>query len=136
MSQLLPLPSSPISSPSSSTSPGESFKSSHHEAKKKKKTKKKKSAKQEVNRAVVTPNAPPIGRPFVPPRKVRFPCNICKGDHFLIDYLGIPKFLEVWSKNSYQPTVDPSNIDCEVHGKNGKLRFPSELCKGIHYSHI
>ncbi len=83
-SRVDPSPSSPISSPSSSTSPGESSKSSNQEAKKKKrKTKKKKLDKREANRASISLSAPPIEKPYDPPRKVKIPCKLCKGDHFL-----------------------------------------------------
>jgi len=84
--------SSHISSPSSSTSPGESFKSSNQKAKKKKmKTKKKKEDKQEANHATISLNALPVDRPFDPPRKVRFPYKLCKSDHLLQDCPGIPR---------------------------------------------
>jgi len=66
--------------------------------------------------------------------KPRHPCKLCKGDHFLIDCHGIPKVLEVWSKNYYQPIVDPLTSDCEVPRKKGEVRFPCRLCKGIHHS--
>ena len=72
-----PSPSSLIYSPSSSTSPCESIKSSNQEAtKKKKKMKKKKSAKREADHTAITANAPRIGRTYVPPQKVRFPCMV------------------------------------------------------------
>ena len=93
-------PSSLVSSSSSSTSPGESLKSSNQEAKKKKKkTKKKKSDKREANHTTIAPNAPPIDKPSDPPWKVRFPCKLCKGDHLLRDYPGIPRVLEVWPQD-------------------------------------
>lgn len=68
-SKVDPSPSSPISSPSSSTSLGESFKSSNQEEakEKNKKIKKKELAKKEVDCAAITSNTPPIGKPFVPP---------------------------------------------------------------------
>jgi hypothetical protein len=69
-------------------------------------------------------------------RKPKYPCKLCKGDHFLINCPGIPKVLEVWSKNSHQLTIDPSTSDSQVPGKKGKVRFPCRLCKGIHHSHL
>ena len=35
-------------------------------------------------------------------RKPKFPCRLCKGDHFLLDCPGISKVLELWSKSSDQ----------------------------------
>jgi hypothetical protein len=32
--------------------------------------------------------------------KPKFPCSLCKGDHFLRDCLSIPKVLEMWSSVS------------------------------------
>ena len=81
-SQVDPSPSSPIFSPSSSTSHGESLKSSNQEAKKKKKKKKKKmSDKREANHAIIAPNALPAEKPSDPLQKVKFPYKLCKGDH-------------------------------------------------------
>ena len=80
-------PSSPVSASSSSTSPGESLDSSNQVAKKKKKkkTKKKKSPKREVK------STTQVKPPSAPPRKVKFPCKLCKGDHLLRDCPGIPR---------------------------------------------
>ena len=64
-------------------------------------------------------------------RKPKFPCNICKGDHFLINFPGIPKVLEVWSEKSHQLTIDPSTHDCQVLEKNGKLSFLVGYAKGV-----
>ena len=69
-------------------------------------------------------------------RNPKFPCKLCKGDHFLINCPGIPKVLEVWSERSYQLTVGPSTSDFHVLGKKGKVRFPYRLCKGSHQTHI
>ena len=75
-------PSSPVSASSSSTLPGESLDSSNQVAKKKKKkTKKKKSNKGEASSAVIAPKKAPIDKPPNPPRKVKFPCMLCTGDH-------------------------------------------------------
>ena len=89
-------PSSPVSTSSSSTSPGESLDSSNQVAKKKKKkTKKKKSHNCEATYPPTAPSTAQVGTPFAPPRKVKFPCKLCKGDHLLCDCLGIPRILEV-----------------------------------------
>ena len=69
-------------------------------------------------------------------RKPKYPCKLCKGDHFLINCPGIPKVLEVWSEKSHQLSIDPSTCDSQVPGKKGKVRFPCKLCKGSHQTHI
>ena len=100
-------PSTPTSMSSSSTSPGESLDSSNQVAKKKKKkkTKKKKSPKGEAASITLTPSSPPeVGPPSAPPWKVKFPCRLCKEDHFLRDCLGIPRVLEVWSQDPAHPS--------------------------------
>ena len=90
-------PSSPVSASPSSTSPGESLDSSNQVAKKKKKkTKKKKSDKREAKAATTVSEISPLDKPSNPPRKVKFPCLLCTGDHLLRDCPGIPKVLEVW----------------------------------------
>ena len=65
--------------------------------KKKRKTKKKRSNKREVNAKNIMPKKPSIEKSSKLPRKVKFPCMLCKGNHLLRDYPGIPKVLEVWS---------------------------------------
>ena len=87
-------PYSPVSTSSSSTSPDECMDSSNQVAKKKKKkTKKKKSEKREAKVAATAL----IDKPSDPPRKVKFPCMLCTGDHLLRDCPGILKVLEEWS---------------------------------------
>ena len=100
-SKVDPSPSSPISTSSSSTSLGESIDSSNQVVKKKKKkTKKKKSDKREGNSVAITPQPmTSVGKPCNPPQKVKFPCMLCQGDHFLRECLGIPKVLETWSND-------------------------------------
>jgi hypothetical protein len=72
--------------------------------------------------------------------KPKFPCSICKGDHFQRDFPGIPKVLEVWSSTSSTPTSHPgdasSTSDIKVGKKKKTVRFPCMLCKGDHYSHL
>ena len=83
-------PSSPVSASSSSTSPRESLDSSNQVAKKKKKmTKKKKTPRREVK------STTQVEPPSAPPRKVKFPCRLCKDDHLLRDCPSIPRILEV-----------------------------------------
>jgi hypothetical protein len=72
--------------------------------------------------------------------KPKFPCSLCKGDHFLRDFSGIPKVLEMWSSMSsaFVGHVDdtPSTSDVKVGKKKTIVKFPCMLCKGDHYSHL
>jgi hypothetical protein len=72
--------------------------------------------------------------------KPKFPCSICKGDHFLMDFPSIPKVLEMWSSMSSAPTGHvgdtPSTSDVKLGKKKTTVKFPCMLCKGDHYSHI
>jgi hypothetical protein len=72
--------------------------------------------------------------------KPKFPCSICKGDHFLRDFPGIPKVLEMWSSTSSAPTGHagdtPSTSDFKVGKKKTTVKFPFMLCKGDYYSHL
>ena len=108
-------------------------------AKKKKKGKKKKKKKQdkkEVNQPTMAVNVSYVEETSNMHRKPKYPCKLCKGDHFLINCPGIHKVLEVWSEKSYQISFDPSTNDSQVPGKMGKVRFPCKLCKGSHQTHI
>jgi hypothetical protein len=72
--------------------------------------------------------------------KPKFPCSLCKGDHFLMDFPSLPKVLEMWSSTSSSPVRHvgdtPSASDIKV-GKNKRIvKFPYLLCKGDHYSHL
>jgi hypothetical protein len=44
-----------------------------------------------------------IDKPTKITRKPKFPCRICKGEHIIRYFPGIPKVLEVWSTGSQQP---------------------------------
>jgi hypothetical protein len=72
--------------------------------------------------------------------KPKFPCIICKGDHFLRDCPGIPKVLDVWSSTSSTPSRHasdtPPTSDVKVGKKKTTVKFPCMLCKGDHYSHL
>jgi hypothetical protein len=72
--------------------------------------------------------------------KPKFPCSLCKGDHFLRDCSGIPKVLEIWSSTSLASVIHvdntPSNSDVTVGKKKKIVKFPCMLCKGDHYSHL
>jgi hypothetical protein len=72
--------------------------------------------------------------------KPKFPCSLCKGDHFLRDCLGTPKVLEMWSSTSSafarHANDTPSPSDIKVGKKKTTVKFPCMLCKGDHYSHL
>ena len=112
--------------------------------KKKKKTKKKKSNKGEASSVTMAPKKSPLDKPSNPPRKVKFPCMLCTGDHLLRDCPGIPKVLEVWSNG--RPSL-PLDFGSHVGGtspistskapkKQGKLTNPYKLCEGHHAIHL
>jgi len=129
------LPSSPnFSSSIYSSSLGKSLDASNQVAKKKKK--KKKQDKKEVNQPTMVVSVSCVKETSNMHRKPKYPCRLCKGDHFLINCPGIPKVLEVWSEKSHQLSINPSTSDSQDSGKKGKVRFPCKLCKGSHQSHI
>jgi hypothetical protein len=72
--------------------------------------------------------------------KPKFPCSLCKGDHFLMDFPGLTQVLEMWSSMSSASVshVDdtPSTRDVQVGKKKQTVKFPCMLCKGNHYSHL
>jgi hypothetical protein len=72
--------------------------------------------------------------------KPKFPCSLCKGDHFLRDFPGLIKVLEMWSSTSSasagHANDTPSTSDVKVSKKNTTVKFPCMLCKGDHYSHL
>jgi len=136
-------PSSPVSTSSSSTSPGESLDSSNQVAKKKKKKtkKKKKSPKGEAKSAATALSSTQVEPPSSPPQKVKFPCRLCKDDHLLHDCPSIPRVLDVWSHDPAH-----SSSSSEAHGdttlsvgngkKKGEIRIPCKLCEGHHPLHL
>jgi hypothetical protein len=148
-------PSSPINSPSiSPSSPSEISKASSQVDQKKKKQKEKK--KKNLKRTK-TPTTSDVGfkKPFTVNStgsvdeidnmkrknpKPKFPCSLCKGDHFLRDFPGLAKVLEMWSSMSSASVshVDdtPSTSDVQVVKKKKTVKFPCLLCKGDHYSHL
>jgi hypothetical protein len=149
------LPSSPIKSPSiSPSSPSESSKASSQDdqTKKKRKEKKKKSSKR-----TQTPTTSDVGskEPVIVNSigsvdefnkikrknpKPKFPCSLCKGDHFLRDCSGLTQVLEMWSSTSSASVGHaddtPSTSDVQVGKKKKTIKFPCMLCKGNHYSHL
>jgi hypothetical protein len=72
--------------------------------------------------------------------KPKFPCSLCKGDHFLRDFPSIPKVLEMWSSTSSASVghadYTPSTSDVNVCKKKKTVKFPCMLCKADHYSHL
>jgi hypothetical protein len=72
--------------------------------------------------------------------KPKFPCSLCKGDHFLRDFPSIPKVLEMWSSTSSASVGHVSDTlstsDVKVGKKKTIAKFPCMLCKGDHYSHL
>jgi hypothetical protein len=148
-------PSSPIKSPSiSPSSPSESSKASSQvdQKKKKQKEKKKKSPKRTkapttsdvVSKKPVTVNSTgsvdEVNNIKMKNPKPKFPCNLCKGDHFLRDCPSLTQVLEMWSSTSSTSVghVDDtsSTSDVQVGKKKKTVKFPCMLCKGNHYSHL
>jgi hypothetical protein len=147
-------PSSPVRYPSiSPSSPSESSKASSQVDKKKKKRKEKKKnqkgtkppTKLDVGSkqpATVdhTRSVDEVDKIKTKNLKPKLPCNLCKGDHFLRDFLGLPKVLEMWSSTSSasarHASDAPSTSDVKVGKKNTTVKFPCMLCKGDHYSHL
>jgi hypothetical protein len=148
-------PSSPINSPSiSPSSPSESSKASSQvdQKKKKRKEKKKKSPKRTKtpttsnvgSKKPVTVNSTgsvdDINKIERNNPKPKFPCSLCKGDHFLRDCPGLTQVLEMWSSTSSASVghVDdtPSTSDVKVGKKKKTVKFPCMLCKGNHHSHL
>jgi hypothetical protein len=72
--------------------------------------------------------------------KPKFPCSLCKGDHFLRDFPGLTQVLEMWSSTSSTSVSHvndtPSTSDVQVGKKKKTVKFPCMLCKGDHYSHL
>jgi hypothetical protein len=109
-------PSSPVRSPSlSPSSPSEISKVSSQVDKKKKKQKEKKKKNQKGTKPPTTSDHVGSKKPAMVNHtgsvdkvdkiktknpKPKFPCSLCKGDHFLRDFPGLPKVLEMWSSMS------------------------------------
>jgi hypothetical protein len=147
--------SSPIKSPSiSPSSPSEISKASRqvNQKKKKRKEKKKKNPKRTKapttsgvgSKKLVTVNSTgsvdEVNKIRMKNPKPKFPCSLCKGDHFLRDRPDLTQVLEMWSSTSSASVshVDdtPSTSDVQVGKKKQTVKFPCMLCKGNHYSHL
>jgi hypothetical protein len=149
-------PSSSIRSPSiSPSSPSESSKASSQVDKKKKKKKEKKKKNQKGTKPPTTSShvgseklatvnrigsIDKVDKSKTKNLKPKFPCRICKGDHFLRDFSSLPKVLEMWSSTSLAPIEHvgdtPSTSDIKIGKKNRNVKFPFLLCEGDHYSHL
>jgi hypothetical protein len=72
--------------------------------------------------------------------KPKFPCSLCKGDHFLRDFPGLPNVLEMWSSTSSASARHagdtPSTSDIKDGKKKTTVKFTCMLCKGDCYSHL
>jgi len=108
-------------------------------------TKKKKQNKQGGNQATISTDITSMDKSSNHPRKVKFPCMLCKGNLLLRDCTYIPKVLEVWSIGSHRPLSSTygnhagdksSTSDSKVHWKKGKVKFPCKLCEGNHPNHL
>jgi hypothetical protein len=141
-------PSSSIKSPSiSPSSPSEIYKASSQVDQKKKKNLKrtKTPTTSDVgSKKLVTVNSTgsvdEVNKIKMKNPKPKFPCSLCKGDHFLRDCPDLTHVLEMWSSTSSSPVghVDdtPSTSDVQVGKKKKIVKFPCMLCKGNHYSHL
>ena len=85
-----------------------------------------------------------IQNPHIKAPKPKFPCIICRGDHFHRDCPFFPWILREWPPNSHQPVPStsgdhvgniPSNSDSEVNGHKTKVKVPCRLCEGNHSLH-
>jgi hypothetical protein len=149
-------PSSPIRSPSlSPSSPSEISKVNNEVDKKNKKQKEKKKKNQKGAKPPTTSNHVGSKQPAMVNRtwsvdkfnnikmnnpKLKFPCSLCKGNHFLRDFPSLPKVLEMWSSTSSDLARHvgdtPSASDITVGKRKRTIKFPCLLCKGDHYSHL
>jgi hypothetical protein len=147
-------PSSPVRSPSiSPSSPSEISKASSQVDKKKKKRKEKKKnhkgtkppttsdvGSKQPTTVNHTGSVDEVNKIKTKNLKPKFPCSLCKGDHFLRDFPGLPKVLEMYSFKSLASNRHvgdtPSTSDIKVGKKKTTVKFPCMLCKGDHCSHL
>jgi hypothetical protein len=148
-------PSSSIKSPSiSPSSPSEISKESSQvdQKKKKRKEKKKKNPKRTKTPTTLdvgskkpvtinsTGSVDEVNKIKMKNPKPKFPCSLCKGDHFLRDFPGLTQVLEMWSSMSSASVshIDDtlSTSDVQVGKKKKTVKFPCILGKGNHHSHL
>jgi hypothetical protein len=139
----------PYSLVASSSSPGESLNTSNQEAQKKKKRKNKKKKNKQGGNQPTTDNhlgsVDDIYKYTNTSFNPKFPYRICKGDHLLKHFPGIPKVLEVRSQVSQQPMLpstvghvgcNPSTNNHQVGGKKGQVNIPCWLCREMHCTYL
>jgi hypothetical protein len=146
---------SPIKSPSiSPSSPSESSKASSQVYQKKKKWKEKKKKSLERTKTPTTLDVgskqpvtlnstgsfDEVNKIKMKNPKPKFPCTLCKGNHFLRDFPVLTQVLEMWSSTSSASIIHvddtPSTSDVQVGKKKKIVKSPCMLCKGNHYSHL
>ena len=98
--------------------------------------KKKKKNKKGGNQETIAMDTTSIDKFSSHPHKVKFPCIICKGDHLLRDFPGIPKVLEVWYLGSHWPleimlVKYPQIVIVRFMGKRINSDFPVIYVKQI-----
>jgi hypothetical protein len=147
--------SSPIKSPSLSPSlSSEISKESIQFDHKKKKQKEKKKKNPQRTKVLTTSNVgskqpttinstgsvDEVNKIKIKNLKPKFSCSLSKGGHFLRDFPGTPKVLEMWSSVSSASARHvgdaPSTSDIQVGKKKTNVKLPCMLCKDDHYSHL
>jgi hypothetical protein len=148
-------PSSPVKSPPLyPSSPSERSKASSQVDKKKKKQKETKKKNPKMTKPPTisdvgskqpttinhTGSVDEVDKIKMKNMKAKFPCSLCKGDHFLRDCPGLPKVLEMWSSTSStfarHASDTPSTSDVKVGKKKTTVKFPCMLRERDHYSHL
>lgn len=79
--------------------------------------------KQEATHLTIAPSTSQVGKPSDPPRKVKFPCKLCKGDHIIRDCPGVPRILEVWPHDLAHPSF-PFDAHVDPSPSTGRLDSP------------
>jgi hypothetical protein len=73
-------------------------------------------------------------------RKPKYPCKLCKGNHFMMDFHSLHKVLEMCSSMSSAPVGNYgdtlSTSDIMVGKKKRTVKFPFLLCEGDNYSQL
>jgi hypothetical protein len=148
-------PSSLVKSPSLSPSfPSEISKASSQVDKNKKRHKEKKKKNSKITKPPTTSDVgskqpatvnhtrgvEEVDKSTIKNPKPKFPCSLCKGDHFPRDFPSLPKVLEMCYSTSSTPIGHagdtPSTSDVKVGKKKRTVKFPCMLCGGDHYSHL
>jgi len=137
----------PQPSTSSNSSPPSSFDEAgkaKNEVPEKKKEKKKKEKKKKQPKAKRGNQASSSENPHTALTRPKFPCVICKGDHYHRDCPCIPRILRDWSPHLHNPVSSTSGdhvestlstSESEAPGQKGKCKFPCKLHEGNHAVH-